>query len=319
MVSAYRIDGQSSDDALCGASYNTFEGTGEGCFSDWAFEPPFTPITETIQIARVVTNATAGESYEIFQRFRSSNEQLVLDSIYIEEITQTAEMISDQNAYVHLLMKSDFNRNPNQPSSSFNEYSWFFNNITEVKSAEDTHTAHLQYGDPHKSAQGLNLSSYDRTGTLDNLKIGNLESSLQAQVLSNGGFLRLHDVGGLVDGSAFLDQFFLATLESIQKCQDVAFAPAVEEDPLPELKSPDLPALDMSPKTDCEILAMTLTNIDLSGDCCNSSGGIICKGNGRIMKLYLSYLTLTFKITQWIRYRRSASCKTRRTYRIEET
>jgi hypothetical protein len=220
--SAYRNAGQTPSSALCAVSYNHYAGDGNGCYNDWNIEPPFTPITESIQRA-FIFNETLGREIERFQRFRSSGEPLVLGQSYNREVQMTAETILTHNAFVHLLMKGDFNRNTNQPTSSWNTHNWFFNKTNAPDSEiDDTHTAHLQYGDPAQAHQASDLRDWNSDETLLKLRKKNLGGSLQARVLANGGYLRVYDLEGLISTeSNMVSQFFSETRESIFKCEPI--------------------------------------------------------------------------------------------------
>jgi hypothetical protein len=228
-------------------------------------------LTTDIQRATVIDLET-GKPVEIYQKYRSSNDTLVLDQDYAIEVSLTAELIVAKNAHVHLLMKGDFNRNPHQPSSSFNKHNWYFNETNAVESDSDNkHTAILQYGDPLEAQQSSDLTSWDRTATLENLNSKDLGHSLQGLVLASGGYMRLYDVEGLIAAEADIrDDFFAAAHESIDKC----------------LVTPQ--------KTDCQIMNKWLPNtFSAQGtECCNQPG-IKCNSEDRITKINLRHNTLT--------------------------
>jgi hypothetical protein len=97
--------------------------------------------------------------------------EIVLDQSYVDEVAETAVMIVQTIAHIHLMMKGDFNGDPNQPSSSFNEHNWYFTLVDGTK--ESTHNANLQYGDPLKAQQDPDLSSWNGTETLEKIDSGN--------------------------------------------------------------------------------------------------------------------------------------------------
>jgi hypothetical protein len=213
----------------------------------------------------MIYDDTLGSYVEIFQRYRSSNEPLVLDSSYEDEIAATADMIVLHDTSIHLLMKGDFNSNPYQPSSSYNSHNWYFNLIgAKSEEVDNTHTAHLQYGDSLQAKQEANLSSWDAAETLENLNSSNLENSLQGRVLAQGGFMRLYDVEGLIDTDLnIVAQFFDAVKESILQFQDILQAQTTtiestsSEEAVTTIHSKDLVTF-VDSKTD-EILLPTLT------------------------------------------------------------
>jgi hypothetical protein len=129
-----------------------------------------------------------------------------------------------KNAFVHLLMKGDFNQNTYQPSSSFNEHNPFMvkKGFKDSK-RDDMHTSILQYGDPKRAKQEDDLTNWNSEKTLTRLNKDGLKDSLQAQVLKNSGFMRVYDIEGLINPDAktnILAQFFDATVDSMKKCPE---------------------------------------------------------------------------------------------------
>ena len=161
-----------------------------------------------------------GMNIEFYQRFRSSNSPLALGPGYQTEIDITANMIRENNVFVHLLVKGDYNNNPFQPSSSYNAHNSIYPKGDPV---DDMHTALLQYGSPNSASQNNDLSGWSGNQTLKSLEANQMGGSLQGQVLAAGGFMRVYEVEGLIDKeSSIVDAFFNATRDSILKCKVVA-------------------------------------------------------------------------------------------------
>jgi hypothetical protein len=199
-------------------------------------------------------------SIETFQRYRNSSEKLVIHPSYDTEIKETAAIIVENNANVHLWMKGGFNENPNQPSSSYNQHNWYFRTKTDGMNADDTHTAQLQYGDPAQQGE-------TRQKTLENLKKNNLANSLQGLVLRNEtGFMRLYEVEDLI-ASGNVETFFSEARDSFTNCQKEDIAEETE----------------ILNSYDCRILASTLSGSDIT-ECCDSEQ-IECDTDGRIIKM----------------------------------
>ncbi|KAJ3376342.1 hypothetical protein HDU92_000536, partial [Lobulomyces angularis] len=194
------------------------------------FEPPFTPVSESYQTATVWAPAY-NQFFQISQKFRSSSDPLKLTAPYYTEIELAAESLINTNTNLHLLMKSDFNRNPFQPVSSFNQHNWLYNQKSEKTpnlKSDDTHTSILQYGDPNQVSQNDDLTGFNASLTLEKFNSKGLENSLVGKVLSKNGLARVYDIEQLINAkSKLLANFYQATLQSVSEC-DTFYYPTSE-------------------------------------------------------------------------------------------
>jgi hypothetical protein len=124
-----------------------------------------------------------------------------------------------------VFIKTDFNQNPHQPSSSFNAFNPLFQYLQQASSTplttDDYHTAISQYGDPSQSAQNSDFTGFDSVGTLSALGSKGLSSSLQGRILSSGGYARLYKIEDIVNctkGAEVIQNFYNATFNDVTKC-----------------------------------------------------------------------------------------------------
>ncbi|KAI8622162.1 hypothetical protein BC830DRAFT_1224162, partial [Chytriomyces sp. MP71] len=186
---------------LCPSGYNN----GKGC-SGMQIEPPFQ--------SRIYWN----NNY-----YRNSPDPLILEDPYYTEIAVTANVIIQNAVSISLIMKSDYNANLKGPQSTFDSYNLYFQNITVDKNATNhRHTAIVQFGDPTLQSQNESLGDFNATETLAALKNASLESSLQGQVLQEGGIMRVYELQLMIDavnGPTYLSNIFNELVNMLQSCQ----------------------------------------------------------------------------------------------------
>ena len=118
---------------------------------------------------------------------------LVLDPIYQAELNLTAQIILERNAMVFGIVNSGINPATTSSQSYFDEKSLYWSE-TYLKSnptfQDDEQTTTVQFGNPQADVSSANYSAFNSAGTLANLYTRGLSQSLQAQILSNNGFMR---------------------------------------------------------------------------------------------------------------------------------
>jgi hypothetical protein len=201
-LSRYRVLNQANN-GLCPQLYSSTARCGTT-----SFEPPF-------QSRIYDSNAR--------QFFRNTSAPLRLDAAYMEEIAITSRTLIQNAATLSLLVKSDFNANRNGPISNYDSTSSWFNKFAPNKSDINTfHTTIVQYGDPLSQAQdNITFGNFSITDTLGILNERGLSQSLQAQVLSQGGLMRLFRIQDIVDtnrGAYVLQNIYTALAVQVQQC-----------------------------------------------------------------------------------------------------
>ncbi|KAJ3213606.1 hypothetical protein HDU67_002657 [Dinochytrium kinnereticum] len=202
-TTAYRLPNQPR--GLCALTYDW---SGSTCSGGFLFEPPFEP--------RVFW--PTGRQF-----YRNSSQALTLDSVYSEEIRQTAQLVVQNAVSVSLLIKSDFNANRNGPISNWDSTSRYFNTFAAKKAiVSNIHTATLQYGDPRfASEDAITFGNFNPDRTLSNLNAAGLGVSFQARVLSAGGFARVFRIQDIIDttlGQNVIENIYTAIAVFISNC-----------------------------------------------------------------------------------------------------
>jgi hypothetical protein len=202
---------------LCGATLRVDKKEGSFKCNSFGFfvEPQFFPRKES---PTLLPNQTAKYQYH-----RNSSAPLTLSQPWVDEIDYTAKVLTANNAYMYVLLKSDFNANPSQPVSSFNG----FNPDFKFGWKEDAiHTALLQYGHPGFNVMDSNFENFNSSKTLTELRVHNLGVSLQAQVLAKNGLCRVYDIKDFNSPSRFniVANFYDSLIESVSMCSGSADA-----------------------------------------------------------------------------------------------
>lgn len=166
-----------------------------------------------------------GKRVTILQKFRDSADALAIDATYADEVGVTASLLTDTNTMLSVFIKTDFNQNPHQPSSSFNAFNPLFqylqSNSKNPLGTDNYHTTILQFGDPAQAAQNEDYSGFEKTGTLNALAAKGLSSSLQGRILSGGGYARLYRIEDIVNcttGAEVIQNFYNATFDDVTTC-----------------------------------------------------------------------------------------------------
>lgn len=192
----YTITGQNGD-GLCAFSYNS-NAPDSSCYGGLDFEPVFTPLSDKIYKVNVTAN---NQQVTILQKFRDSASPLSLDAAYDQEVLQTSQLLLSTNTMLSVFVKTDFNQNPYQGVSSFNSYNPVYNALYPKNDGpkDDISTIQLQYGSPQITSQNDDFTGYDSVATLNNLKASGLTNSLQARILSKGGYARVFKIEDVVN------------------------------------------------------------------------------------------------------------------------
>jgi hypothetical protein len=203
------------EQGLCALSYTNITEQAE-CYGGQNYEPVFSPLSTQIYSVNITVDH---QQMTILQRFRNSAAPLTLADAYANEVVLTAEKLISTNTMLSVFVKSDYNQNPNQPVSSFDEHNPLF--TISSGQADSLHTSLLQYGDPNKAYQLEDYSSFDLQQTLSRLQQHNLGQSLQARVLETGGFMRVFKIESIVNcnnSQTHLSNFYDTTFNDVISC-----------------------------------------------------------------------------------------------------
>jgi hypothetical protein len=171
----------------------------------------------------------------VYQYFRSDR-YINLDPDYMTELQATVDAIVSQGAIVEYIIDpqsgSDqwntvhMNAGQALPGTLFNSSSNYWTNIVQPvngSSCVDQFSLSVfQYGNPALAVQNADFSGYNSSATLNNLQNAGLSQSLQAQVLSRGGFLRVYDINNFItQQQQVVTSFYNQTLSIVQQCQNI--------------------------------------------------------------------------------------------------
>jgi len=214
--STYRMNGQTASSSLCALQYtrNWNQKAQQYTYNcDYSFEPDF--------------NAK-GFWDSMRQYVRESKDMIAMTAPYQAEIDLTANLLAQHQVQMNMLIKTDGNANTYGPQSSYDKTSRYWNathqqGSTDVDSVgSDTIT--MQFGHPDMNVQSADFSNFDQQATYNNLVQKGFRNSLQAQVLSKNGVMRLFKLQDVVDpvkGDMVTDGFFEATVDMVEYCPPV--------------------------------------------------------------------------------------------------
>jgi hypothetical protein len=197
-LTQYYTEGMQRMNALCAQAYSYDSKTSTyTCSKDYTFEPVWYPRTFDIN--------NSGKT-KIAQFMRPSKNPVTLDAPFINEIAVTAKMLASTGTYLAMLMKEDFNAAwQNNPVSSWNKYNDLYNVAAKKPGVNPAdlemdyyHTSVYQYGDPRANIMGSDFKNFDDRATLQRLISKGLATSLQAQVLTNNGMMRLFSIADMI-------------------------------------------------------------------------------------------------------------------------
>jgi hypothetical protein len=214
--STYRMNGQTASSSLCALQYtrNWNQKAQQYTYScDYSFEPDF--------------NAK-GFWDSMRQYVRESKDMIAMAAPYQAEIDLTANLLAQHQVQMNMLIKTDGNANTYGPQSSYDKTSRYWNATHQQGSADvdsvGSDTITMQFGHPDMNVQSANFSNFDQQATYNNLVQKGFRNSLQAQVLSKNGVMRLFKLQDVIDpvkGNMVTDGFFEATVDMVEYCPPV--------------------------------------------------------------------------------------------------
>jgi hypothetical protein len=176
------------------------------------FEPLFTP--------RLLMRRSDHYTY-----FRNGS-NLALEKSYQDEIDVTADELAKSGVFLLSLIRIP--PGAEHAISTFNEkYNWFFktNYVSKNLIPDEVAVTTAQFGHPNFQSQTNLFTEFNIPQTIQNLEENGFKNSLQAQVLSKGGIMRVFDLASFVSASnrgqlltAFYTELVKKVVEIQQNC-----------------------------------------------------------------------------------------------------
>ncbi|TPX43049.1 hypothetical protein SeMB42_g04880 [Synchytrium endobioticum] len=226
--SSYRVPGQvQQSTTLCGALQYYRTGAETECDYSYSFEPLFI----SPKYLYGVYYQVSGKAQQLFQWYRNDSSPVVLHSSWYTEINTTAQIVTNANAVINLMIRTDSNANRNGPISQFDQTSYYWMYATPRTTKESTHTTMVQYGHPAYNVMSDNFSDFNSTATLALLNAQGLGSSFQAQILSRNGLAKLFSIQNFISNPNVVMNFFTQSVTTSTNCYTIVDPSPVQPSP----------------------------------------------------------------------------------------